>query len=74
MENQKRNLRRLLAFSKVNDLNDFYAVTFTNTGIVLQGCFKKEVAKRAVSLRFKPTISENGYLEFNRGLYTIVLT
>lgn len=74
MENQKRNLRRLLAFSKVNDLNDFYAVTFTNTGIVLQGYFKKEVAKRAVSLRFKPGISENGYLEFNRGLYTIVLT
>lgn len=74
MENQKRNLRRLLAFSKVNDLNDFYSVTFTNTGIVLQGYFKKEVVKRAVSLRFKLRISENGYLEFNRGLYTIVLT
>jgi len=74
MKSQKNNLRRLNTLGKAIDLNDFYSVTFTNTGIVLQGYFKKEVAKTAVYLRFKPEISKNGYLEFNRGLYTIVLT
>lgn len=74
MENQKKNLRRLNVVSKLFDLNSFYSVSFTDTGIILQGRFSSDIIKKAVSLRFKSEVSINGYLEFNRGLYTIVLT
>jgi len=74
MENQKKNLRRLNVVSKLFDLNSFYSVSFTDTGIILQGRFSSGITKKAVSLRFKPEVSINGYLEFNRSIYTIVLT
>jgi hypothetical protein len=74
MENQKKNLRRLNVVSKLFDLNSFYSVSFTDTGIILQGRFSSDITKKAVSLRFKSEVSINGYLEFNRSIYTITLT
>jgi len=70
----KRNLRRLTTILKLFDIEDFYVLTVRSSEVVLQGEFKADIARKAMLLKFKQSIESSGYLKFNRGNYTIILT
>ena len=70
----KTNLRRLSAILKLFNPEDFYVLDIRKVEICLQGNFNPNIVKQALSLKFKQSISENGYIQFDRYLYTITLT
>jgi len=70
----KQDLKRLTAILKLFDIEDFYVLTVRSSEVVLQGEFKADIARKAMILKFKQSIEPRGYLNFNRGNYTIILT
>lgn len=74
MENQKNNLRRLVALGRLFDLNSFYSINQTSFGVSLQASFNRDLARHAMGLKFKARIEESGFVFLTRGKYQIVLT
>lgn len=74
MKTQSNNLRRLATILKIFNENDFYVITLYPSEIKLQGNFNSDVVRTARKTKFKETTTEQGYLEFYRGIYNITLT
>ena len=70
----KDNLKRLNAILKVFNMNDFYTINIGAYEIVLQGHFNADIVKSCLKLKFEKNFDLNGYLEFRRHCYRIVMT
>ena len=71
MENQKR---RFDVFLRMFGANNFYSVGFCEYDIKLQGHFHSDIVKLAFKHKFTQRLRANGYVEFKRGQYEIILT
>jgi hypothetical protein len=70
----KRELRLLSKIAKKIDMSMFYVVSFRQGQIYLQGTSHSEKLILLRSLGYEPTLTDNNWIEMNKGCVSIVLT
>ena len=71
----KDNLRRLNWCLRLLGHENFYSYGVTRYEVRMQGDFNPNVVKTLTSIGFSfPSVDGNGYIEFRRGIYRVVLT
>ena len=70
----KENLRRLQLIGKVLDLSLFYVLNIYADHISFQGRYNAKLTIKLLTLKFTQSVTQSGYVEFNRGKITITLT
>ena len=70
----KTQLRKFELIKRIINMDSFYAISIYDYGITLQGKYKADLAKQLTTLRFKSSLSINGYVEFQRRNLVITLT
>jgi hypothetical protein len=70
----KRELRLLNIISRKIDMSMFYVVSFRECKIYLQGTIDSEKLILLRSLGYEPTLTDNNWIEMNKGCVSIVLT
>ncbi|HEY5588571.1 MAG TPA: hypothetical protein VIK86_06415 [Candidatus Paceibacterota bacterium] len=70
----KTNIRKLSLILKVFNEDDFYVITVYEHEIILQGYFKQAILAKLKKLKFKITVSNEGWIDAKRGNIGIVLS
>jgi len=70
----KRELRLLNIIAKKIDMSMFYSVSFREDKIVLQGLANREKLIFLRDLGYEPMLTNNNWIEMNKGCVSIVLT
>jgi hypothetical protein len=69
----KRELRLLNIIAKKIDMSMFYVVSFRQGKIYLQGANNSEKLIFLRGLGYEPTLTDNNWIEMNKGCVSIVL-
>lgn len=70
----KYQLRKFAIISKKYDLEDFYNIEVTSSGIVLMGKYSPDVAMECFNTLGAGVVNKNGFIYFVKNNVKVVLT
>jgi len=70
----KNNLRRLTWILNLLPIENIYTSNITKSEVNVQCYYDSEISKALKKLKFTFSIDANGYAEFKRGNYTVIMT
>lgn len=73
LENYHRAKIGKIIIDKFNNDDDFYSITVNILGVSCQGFYRSDFAKELTKRKFKLSISESGYLYFEKTVAGVLI-